>query len=100
MAGPQRMERGTVLRHPAVTPMLTLTLPLSLSLPLTCTRAPLALTQSHPCGSTEETRQIPGCGRGSTGAEIVAVGEPSTVFPARTGQGCALVPCPHPTRSF
>lgn len=43
------MGRGTVLRHPAVTPVLTLTLSLS----LTCTRAPLALTQ--PCGSAEET---------------------------------------------
>lgn len=49
VAGGQWVGRGTVLRHPAVTPVLTLTLLLS----LTCTRAPFALTQ--PCGSAEET---------------------------------------------
>lgn len=76
--GGQRMGRGTVLRHPAVTPVLTLS--------LTRPRAPLAPTQPRLCGSAEETRQIPGCGRGSTGAQIAAVG---CVSPQGQGQGCA-----------
>lgn len=80
MAGGQWMGRGTVLRHPAVTPMLTLTLSLS----LTCTRAPLALTQ--PCGSAEETplwqRKRRGSDSGWGGAR--------TVSPAGTGHPGSL----------
>lgn len=86
----QRMGCEMVLRHPVVTPLLTLTLTLTPTQTLTFTLAPLNLTQPHPCGFAVPGGNMSALG-GSTGAKIVAPGGPQHSVPP--GDGPGLVSC-------